>query len=88
MAGTAQIGTVIAGAAALAGSIFVGKAIVDAIQGDEVRAPGERSALDESVRLVASLVGISVSLLHLPQAWEEANKLVRSQGSPPLPPVP
>lgn len=88
MAGTGQIGTLVAGGVALVGSIVVGKIVVDAIQGDEVREPGERSALDESVRLVASLLGISVSLLHLPQAWEEAQKLVQSQALPPTPPTP
>ena len=76
MEGASKYGTLLVGGITLIGGAFLGKLAVDAIQGDEVTAPGERSAFDDSVRLVASLVGISVTLLQLPAAWEQGKALM------------
>lgn len=87
MATASQAGSLLIGGATLVGGIIVGKIAVDAIQGAEHRAPGERSALDESVRLVASLAGISVTLLQLPAAWAQVQKLMQAEAAPaPTPP--
>lgn len=82
-----QTGSLVLGGATLIGGLIVGKVAADWIQGDEVREPGERSAFDESVRLVASLIGISVTLLQLPAAYAEVQKLMAGEAAPaPLPP--
>jgi hypothetical protein len=66
------------GAATLVASIFIGKVLVDAVQGQLPPPPrGAPGPLDQSVRFVGSLAGISVTLLQLPRAWEAAQDLLQ-----------
>jgi hypothetical protein len=82
---TSSIGPLLLGAATLVGGIFVGKIAVDKIQGDSE--PGD-NAFDDSVRLVASLIGISVTLLQLPQAVTQAKALLQAPPAPAPAPTP
>ena len=63
--------------ATLIGTIGIGKAAVDAAHSKVVYPKGKDTALDESVRLVGALFGIAVTLVQLPKAWEEAQKLIQ-----------
>lgn len=72
--------------AVLIGGVGIGKAAIDAAHQSAVP-PGAskgRRELDEAVRLVATILGIGVSLFQLPRAWEEAKKLIES-GELPVP---
>lgn len=62
----------------LVGGIAVGKAVVDGAHKlpPIPVGPKNRTVIEESVRLVATLVGIGISLVQLPRAWDEAQKLV------------
>lgn len=62
--------------ATLIGTIGVGKAAVDASYSKVIYPKRKDTALDESIRLVGTLVGISVTLVQLPKIWQEAQKLV------------
>jgi len=72
--------------AVLIGGIGIGKAAIDAAHQKAVPpgASASRRELDEAVRLVGTILGIGVSLMQLPRAWEEAQKLLQS-GELPLP---
>jgi hypothetical protein len=66
------------GGLTLVGGIVVGKIVVDAIHGRLPETPsGAPGPLDQSVRLVASLLGLTVTLVQLPNAWNAAQELVR-----------
>lgn len=69
------------GGATLAGAVLAGKIAVDAIQGDEPPRAG-RTDFEESVRLVGSLLGISVTLLQIPAAIGQAKELLDKGGVP------
>jgi hypothetical protein len=62
---------------ALVGGIALGKSAVDAAYKLPPLPVGakNRPVIEESIRLVATLVGLGVSIVHLPRAWEEAQKL-------------
>jgi hypothetical protein len=62
--------------ATLIGTIGIGKAAVDASYSKVVYPKHKDTALDESVRLVGTLVGIAITLVQLPKAWEEAQKFL------------
>jgi hypothetical protein len=85
VATASQAGSLLLGAGTLVGGIILGKVVVDAIGGAEHRAPGERGALDESIRLVASLTGISVTLLQLPAAWAQVQAIIKAREAAPAP---
>lgn len=63
----------------LVGGIALGKAAVDAVQ----KLPPlpvdakNRPVIEDSVRFVATLVGLGVTVVQLPRAWEEAQKLAQ-----------
>ncbi len=76
---------VLLGGGTLIGAAFLGKLGVDAIQGDEPKSVGKRSDFEESVRLVGSLVGISVTLLQIPKAIAQAQELIKKGEIPELP---
>ncbi len=60
------------GAGTLVGGILVGKAVVDLAQGDEAR-PG---AMDESVRFVGSMIGLTLAVVQIPRAYEAAQAIM------------
>lgn len=61
----------------LVGGVALGKAAVDATHKLPPLPVGakNRPVIEESLRLVATLVGLGVSIVHLPRAWDEAQKL-------------
>lgn len=68
--------------ATLIGTIGIGKAAVDAAH-SKIRYPGgDDKAMGESVRVIGSLFGITLGLLQLPKAWEEAQKFLQSGNLP------
>ena len=73
------------GGGTLVASAFLGKLAVDAVQGEAPKRPGERGDFEESVRLVGSLVGISVTLLQIPNAIAQAKELIQKGDIPALP---
>jgi hypothetical protein len=79
VADTTKAQALVLGGVTLVGSVFLGKLLVDQVQGPEL---AHSTDFNESVRLVASLVGISVTLLQLPTAWAEAQKLLKSSDLP------
>jgi hypothetical protein len=62
----------------LVGGVALGKLFVDSVQKLPPLPVGQKNqeVLGDSVKLVATLVGLSVSLVQLPRAWDEAQKLV------------
>jgi len=62
--------------ATLIGTIGIGKAAVDAGYSKVVYPKRKDTALDESIRLVGTLIGISITLVQIPKVWEEAQKFV------------
>jgi len=64
--------------ATLVGTIGVGKAAVDASYSRVIPAKRKDTTLDESIRFVGTFVGLIVTVLHIPRAWEEAQKLIES----------
>ena len=66
------------GGAVLIGGIAIGKTAVDAAgsKWQPAEQTGHRRDLDDAVRLVATIVGIGVTLLQLPQAWQQAQELI------------
>lgn len=79
---TDRAGAFLIGASTLVGGLLLGKSVVDLIQGDSPSRPGEGSPFVESVRLVGSLVGISVSVMQLPAAWVAAQKFIKTGDLP------
>lgn len=67
------------GGATLIGGIAIGKIAVDAAQGRLPEPPpsGAPGPLDQAVRVVASFIGITVTLVQLPSAWDQAQKLLK-----------
>lgn len=70
--------------AVLVGGIGIGKAAIDAAHSKTNYPAREGKPLDESVRFVGTLFGITMTLFQLPKVWEEAKKLLES-GELPLP---
>ncbi len=62
----------------LVGGVAIGKYLVDSAQKLPPPPLGKQNqeVLGDSVKLVATLLGISISLVQLPRAWDEAQKLV------------
>jgi hypothetical protein len=62
----------------LVGGVAIGKYLVDSAQKLPSPPIGKQNQeiLGDSVKLVATLVGLSISLVQLPRAWDEAQKLV------------
>jgi hypothetical protein len=68
-----------AGAATLVGGIVAGKIVIDAVQG-RLPEPEGPSVMDESVRFVGSMLGLSLALLQLPRAYDAAQAIIQQQG--------
>lgn len=80
MAATASsAGALLLGGATLIAGVFVGKIAVDAIQGD---AEPDDNSFGEAVRLVASLAGLSVTIVQLPSAWQEIQNYLTTGAAP------
>lgn len=62
--------------ATLIGTIGIGKAAVDAGYSKVVYPKGKDTALDEAVRLVGTLIGITITLVQLPRVMAEAQKFL------------
>lgn len=78
---TDKLGAFLVGASTLVGGLLVGKVVIDLVQ-EKVPSPIRDTAFIDSVRLVASIVGISVSIMQLPSAWVEAQKFVKTGALP------
>ena len=64
------------GGATLVTGIVIGKVVVDQVQGKIEKASGDEP-LDEAVRFVGALVGLSVTVLQIPAAWAAAQKIIQ-----------
>lgn len=64
------------GGAVLVGGIGIGKTLVDAGMNKPGAPIPPSSGIGDSIRFVATMVGLTVSLLQLPTAVEQMNKLL------------
>ena len=81
---TDKAGAFLIGASTLVGGLLLGKSLIDLIE-KRVPSPTNDTAFLDSVRLVGSIVGVSVSVMQLPAAWAAAQKFIKTGELPGAP---